>query len=51
MQFTVRMAMPTIAAAIRDIHIASIKGLGTQAYNEDQVAAWAHPRDPETYPS
>jgi putative acetyltransferase len=46
----VREAVPDDAASIRDVHLASIEGLAGEAYDETQVAAWAHDRSPEDYP-
>lgn len=45
-----RRARPADAGPIRDLHLASIRGLGPEAYDDDQVAAWAHDRDPSEYP-
>lgn len=50
MQITVREATVDDADRIRDVHVASIEGLAEQAYDESQVAAWAHDRDPDEYP-
>lgn len=50
MEFSVREAVAGDAQRIRDVHLASIEGLGTQSYTEEQVAAWAHDRNPEEYP-
>jgi len=50
MDVSVREAVATDARRICDIHIASIKRLGGQSYTEEQVAAWAHNRDPDEYP-
>ncbi|PSP40943.1 GNAT family N-acetyltransferase [Halobacteriales archaeon QH_6_64_20] len=50
MNVEVREATPADALAIRDVHLASIEGLGSSAYGAEQVAAWAHDRDPEEYP-
>jgi putative acetyltransferase len=50
MSLSIRRARPEDAAAIRDVHVASIKGLGGQTYDEEQVTAWARDREPEDYP-
>lgn len=50
MNLSIRRANPEDAAAIRDIHLASIRGLGRERYTEAQVDAWAHDRDPSQYP-
>jgi putative acetyltransferase len=50
MDVSVREAVPGDAHRICDLHLASIRGLAGQSYNEDQVAAWAHDRDPDDYP-
>ncbi|MFC5973731.1 GNAT family N-acetyltransferase [Halomarina salina] len=50
MEFSVREAVAGDAHRIRDVHLASIEGLGSQSYTEEQVAAWAHDRDPDEYP-
>jgi putative acetyltransferase len=50
MDVSVREAVPGDAHQICDIHLASIEGLGSQSYTEEQVAAWAHDRDPDEYP-
>ncbi|MBS3760028.1 GNAT family N-acetyltransferase [Halodesulfurarchaeum sp.] len=47
---SIRLARTADAEAIRDIHLASIKGLGGERYTEAQVDAWAHERDPADYP-
>jgi putative acetyltransferase len=47
---TVREATVEDAPAIRTVHLASIEQLGPAAYDSEQVAAWAHDRDPEDYP-
>ena len=46
----VREAVPDDAPRMRDLHLASIEALGPQAYSDEQVAAWAHDRDPAEYP-
>jgi putative acetyltransferase len=38
---SIRDAVPDDAEAIRTVHRASITGLGPQAYDDEQVAAWA----------
>jgi putative acetyltransferase len=50
MDVSLREAVPGDAHRICDVHLASIKGLAGQSYNEEQVAAWAHDRDPDDYP-
>ncbi|MFT4891378.1 MAG: putative acetyltransferase [Halobacteriales archaeon] len=50
MDVSVREALPGDAHRICDVHLASIKGLAGQSYTEEQVAAWAHDRDPNDYP-
>lgn len=37
----VREATPEDAEAVREVHADSIHGLGTEAYSEEQVKAWA----------
>jgi putative acetyltransferase len=46
----IREATPDDALAVRDVHLASIEGLGPSAYDPEVVAAWAHDRDPTEYP-
>jgi len=46
----IREATPIDALAVRDVHLASIEGLGPSAYDADVVSAWAHDRDPADYP-
>ena len=41
----VRPAVPGDAPAILDLHVKSIRELGPAAYDERQVAAWAHKPD------
>ncbi len=50
MTLSIRRAREADAEAIRDVHLASIGGLGGEQYTEEQVAAWAHDRDPAAYP-
>ncbi|WP_114579452.1 GNAT family N-acetyltransferase [Saliphagus sp. LR7] len=50
MEVSIRKAVAEDARQIRDVHLASIEGLGSQGYTEEQVAVWAHDRDPEEYP-
>lgn len=50
MEWSVRTAVPGDARQICDVHLASIEGLGPQRYTADQVAAWAHDRNPDEYP-
>ena len=50
MDVVVREAVPDDASRIREVHLDAIEGLGHQAYSDEQVAAWAHDRDPAEYP-
>jgi len=50
MDVSVREATPGDAHRICDVHLASIEGLASQSYTEEQVTAWAHDRDPDEYP-
>lgn len=50
MDVRVREAVAGDAHQICDVHLASIEGFGRQSYTGEQVAAWAHDRDPEEYP-
>lgn len=50
MEVSVREAIVGDAQRIRDIHRASITGLGSRSYTQEQVKAWAHDRDPNEYP-
>lgn len=50
MDVAIRDARPDDAPRIRDIHLAAIEELGPQAYDPEQVTAWAHDRDPTNYP-
>ena len=50
MDVSVREAMLGDARRICDVHLASIEGLASQSYTEEQVTAWAHDRDPDEYP-
>jgi putative acetyltransferase len=50
MDVLVREAVPEDASRIREVHLDSIEALGGQAYSDQQVAAWAHDRDPAEYP-
>jgi len=50
MNLSIRRAHEGDGEAIRRVHLASIRALGGRAYTEEQVAAWAHERDPEEYP-
>jgi putative acetyltransferase len=46
-----RLARPADAPAILDLHVASIRAFGPQAYDDEQVAAWAaKDGGPERYP-
>ncbi|MDB9281265.1 GNAT family N-acetyltransferase, partial [Halorubrum ezzemoulense] len=50
MDISVREAVAEDAQQICDVHLSSIEELGKQSYTQEQVAAWAHGRDPEEYP-
>jgi putative acetyltransferase len=50
MTLSIRRARPGDAEAIRAVHLASIRGLGGESYDPEQVEAWAHDRDPADYP-
>jgi len=50
MDVVVREAVPDDAPRVREVHLDSIETLGGQAYSDQQVAAWAHDRDPAEYP-
>jgi len=50
MDVVVREAVPDDAPRIRAVHLDAIESLGGQAYSDEQVAAWAHDRDPAEYP-
>jgi len=50
MEASIRKAVAGDAQKIRDVHLASIRGLGGQKYTEEQVSAWAHDRNPGGYP-
>lgn len=50
MDVEVREATPADAGAIRTVHLASIEGQAGASYDDEQVDAWAHDRDPEEYP-
>lgn len=45
----IRDAVPDDAESIRAVHRASITGLGPQAYDDEQVAAWARGCDDADY--
>ncbi|MDQ2051160.1 GNAT family N-acetyltransferase [Natronolimnohabitans sp. A-GB9] len=45
-----REARATDAATIADVHAASIRELGPEAYDDRQVRAWRSNVDPERYP-
>jgi putative acetyltransferase len=48
---SVRTATPDDRSRIRECHVAAIRALGPEAYDERQVAAWADKGDPvEDYP-
>jgi putative acetyltransferase len=50
MDVRVREAVPEDAPRILDVHLDAIEALGPAAYSDEQVAAWAHDRDPAEYP-
>ena len=50
MDVSIREATAEDVKRIRDVHLRSIEELSGQAYDETQVEAWAHDRDPEEYP-
>lgn len=50
MGVSVREATVDDAERVRDVHLASIGQLVGDTYTVEQVEAWAHPRDPSTYP-
>ena len=50
MDVVVREAVPDDASRILAVHLDAIEGLGGEAYSDEQVAAWAHDRDPAEYP-
>lgn len=47
----VRDATPADAESVRTVHYESIKGLGTEAYSEEQAAAWAEGCESADYSS
>lgn len=49
-RIALRPATPADGEAIVDVHVASIRGLGPDAYDPAQVAAWAANKRPERYP-
>ncbi|WP_323191722.1 GNAT family N-acetyltransferase [Halostella sp. PRR32] len=46
----VREATPADAAAVNEVHLDSVDGLGPAAYDEKQVAAWGTSAGPDDYP-
>jgi len=50
MTVVIREAVPDDSEDVRDVHLASIMELGGQRYDNTQVEAWAHDRDPDEYP-
>lgn len=46
----IREATAADAPALCDVHVASITGLGPEAYDDRQVEAWARGREPGDYP-
>ncbi len=49
MDVTVCEAVAGDSQQICDVHLSSIEGFGSQSYTGEQVAAWAHDRDPDEY--
>lgn len=49
MEIAVREATWADGAAVRDVHVASIEGLGVRGYDAEQVAAWAGGLQPDDY--
>jgi putative acetyltransferase len=47
---TIREAVADDGSAVLSVHLESIEQLGSAAYTSEQVAAWAHARDPQSYP-
>lgn len=47
---TVREATAADADAIADVHAASIRGLGSDEYDDEQIRAWLSNVHPERYP-
>lgn len=50
MSLAIRRARPADRAAIYRVHVASIRGLGRESYDEDQIEAWAEGPGPSEYP-
>lgn len=50
MDVSIREGVAADAPRIHEVHLTSIKGLAGQSYDDDQIAAWAHERDPAEYP-
>jgi putative acetyltransferase len=46
----VREARPGDGAAVCEVHRESVRQLGPNAYDDEQVAAWDHDREPTDYP-
>ena len=47
--FVIRPAVPADGAAIRDVHVASILGLGPGHYTRAELESWAAGLDPDRY--
>ncbi|MCU4751107.1 GNAT family N-acetyltransferase [Halobacteria archaeon AArc-curdl1] len=47
---TVRPAQPTDGEALVAVHVAAIRELGSSAYDDEQIEAWAAKKDPSGYP-
>ena len=45
-----REATPDDAEAVCKVHVASVRELGSEAYDEAQVEAWSSGREPKDYP-
>lgn len=45
----VRPATPPDAPGIARVHVAAIRGLGSQHYTADQISAWSSDKHPERY--
>lgn len=48
-EIVIRQATGRDALRIRNVHLASIKGLCAREYTPPQIEAWAAPRSPEAY--
>ncbi|MFP8891452.1 GNAT family N-acetyltransferase [Natrialbaceae archaeon A-CW2] len=47
---TVRPAQPGDGEALVAVHVAAIRELGSSAYDDEQIEAWAARKDPTGYP-